>query len=1060
MWDMIVSPIDVFTTGCTAGIVARWLGQEHKRSFRMPSFPHFSLCACNFLEDVTKMQLPCLIATRRSIRWDHTQLQSHGNDSWACVYPERIGRFQQVKGQKSAPLLYNNNCVFQRITAFVFAKRVVTVASEQAQSQKSNPGVLPILRTKLYIPQPRPNIIPRTHLYHRIDEAIQSNHHLILVSAPAGFGKSTLLGHWASESAFPVVWYSLDEGDNDRTRFLTYLITSLQRLDPEIGKSAFSLVQSPQSPPIEEILTSLLNDLVDYKGRIPIILDDYHLIILPEVHDVIEYLLEHVPASVHLIIATRSDPPFAMARMRSRNLLTELTEFDLRFREDETTTYLNHIMGLGLTEEQVEALEQQTEGWIAGLQMVALSMQSHESASQFIQSLSGTHRHILDYLVEEVLAHQDPFIREFLLKTSILDQLCGPLCEHVLGTDFLSREGESGVKANLSPLSSGSGQSLLQQLDMQNLFIVPLDDERRWYRYHRLFSELLQTLLVKEYPELVPELHFRASQWFEQNSLLNDAVRHALTSGNHTHAAQLIGQHALALVYQGNLSTLALWLDALPVAVKQNHPWLNIAHAWALTFAGQLDQVAVLIRAAEESLDTVKDRVDRQRLSGIIDALRAYLLALRGSMPLAAEFAREALKFLPDDDVKLRGFSAMLLATVLRWNGDFNAAIEAYEDAIAINQSARDFTVLVESLCDLAELEALQGKLDRSMETCKRAMDVGTQYLASFGARLPSYGYAHIRMSAIFRERNDLQQARVFAHDGLAILEDWGQADLLLRVYLELARVLQACGEGKDALRALQDTLPLARDLSPWHLARVNALLATISLQQGDRQQASYFAGQLDEMLDGALEFQNLEIYLALARIKLAALQVDTKDKNLKRDLLSLLGSLKEMVERSGADAYLIEIQLLNALTHQTMGNIEQALHPLKQALELGQMHGFQRIFLDECETLVPLLQELRQQDSSLKGDYLDRLIFACQQTDVDRALLVQHPSGLVIESLSEREIEVLRYLSTHLTSNEIADNLYIAASTVRSHIKNIYTKLGVHSRKEAVTRAQELDLI
>lgn len=922
-------------------------------------------------------------------------------------------------------------------------------------------SVLSILETKLYIPRPHRQIVDRVALTQRIDDSIKANHRLILISAPAGFGKSTLLSQWAAQTQSQVAWYSLDEGDNDRTRFLTYLIASLQTLQPDIGETALRMQQSPQPPPLEEVLINLINDMLVWDNDVSIVLDDYHLITDGDIHRTMEFMLDHIPPRIHFIVSSRTEPPFSLARLRVRNAFTEVNETDLRFQDDEASAYLNRVMELNLSPEEIGVLEKRTEGWIAGLQMAALSIQNRPDKSRIIHSLSGTNRYILDYLIEEVLESQPLLIQSFMLKTSILDHLSGELCEYVLGDDFIESE-EAHVDETLviNPKEPGYGQLLLESLDKQNLFILPLDDKRQWYRYHRLFSELLRNQLSNKHPDLIPTLHLRASDWCERNDLLSEAVRHALASGDHDRAAKLVGQHALSLVYFGNLTTLARWLEALPNKVKETHPWLCIAHAWALTFAGQLDQVAGLIHCAEGSLDAIQDPVEKDRVAGIVDALRAYLLAIRGSMSLAAEFAREALKLLPNDDLKLRGFSAMLLATVLRWNGDLSEAIDAYHQAITINQSAGDYNVLVESLCDLAELQALHGELQQSIQTCHKALEVGSKQLKQTGVRLQSHGYAHIRLSDALLEYNDLEQAQKYALEGLALVEDWGQADLLVRVYLELSRVLLASKEIEGAQAALRDAMHPAMDLSPWYVTRVEAQQATIDLRQGNYREALAWADETFRNLPAQLEFQHFETYLAIVRVELAAIRELDKEVESAQWVISLLEDLLELANQRGAKRYLIEALVLDALLNDTLGQTAKSRQSLTSALGLGEAHGFLRVFLDEGLPLEQLLAELRTSGENIQDDYLDKLLesfSADHSQDGPRRDYVQQD---LVEPLSERELEVLGYLDTHLTSTEIADVLSIATSTVRSHIKSIYSKLNVHNRNEAVIRAQELDLL
>ncbi|NIS83418.1 MAG: helix-turn-helix transcriptional regulator [Anaerolineales bacterium] len=908
--------------------------------------------------------------------------------------------------------------------------------------------VLPLLKTKLFIPPPRANMVPRLRLVHLLEEGIATKHQLIVISAPAGFGKTTLLCAWVHQTDVPVAWISLDEGDNDLTRFLAYFVAAIQTLHADIGETALEMQQSPQPPPMETVLTALINDLIEIQQPFALILDDYHVIDSQAVHQALAFLIDNIPAQMCLILSTRIDPPFPIARLRSRILLTELTEAHLRFTFAEAKTYLNHVVQLNLLPEDVAALEERTEGWIAGLQMAALSLQGRQDVSSIIRSMSGTHRYILDYLMEEVLDKQSPERQDFILKTSILDRLTASLCDAVLDV-----EGK-GAQSHLN------SQETLEFMDRSNLFIVPLDEERRWYRYHRLFADLLRDRLERTRSELVPILHRRASDWYEEQGLIAETFGHAMAYGDYERAADLVARNALAMVYRGKLTTLARWLEELPEETKRSLPWLSIAQAWALTFAGRLEPVAALLLDAEEALETMNDSIEVQRLSGIVDALRAYLVALRGDMALAIEFAREALKLLPDDDLVLRGFSAMLLASILRWNGDLGAAAEAYAEAIAINRKAGDKNVLVESLCDLATLQALQGQLRLSIETCRQALTLAEEHFELSGRQLPAHGLACIRMGAVLREWNDLQAAREFALQGLKLCERWGQADYLIRARIELVKLHLACGDLVAAESALNEAMRVARDLSPWYVARVLACEAELNLARGRVEEATRWADDVQESLEGDLEAQNIDTYLTLARIRVlegsSTLEGDKEVAHLD-STLGLLASMQGFLEGMGAIGNLVNILILQALTLEAKGEGEQALAIMARALAIAEPEGFNRVFIKYGEPMTTLLCKATAQGIAV--EYVSQLLRAIEQE-----ARTPHPiPGKVpemVESLSARELEVLRLLATHLSSTEIADELCVAVSTVRTHIKNIYGKLKVHSRNDAVRRAQEFGIL
>jgi len=931
---------------------------------------------------------------------------------------------------------------------------------EEEKPRNPDLEILPLLKTKLLIPPVKPNIVQRTRLVQRIETGITSNHKLTLISAPAGFGKTTLISDWGAATRIPIAWVSIDGGDNDLTQFLGYCIAALRTIKPNIGDASLELQQSPHPPPVERVLTALIDELDEIHERFALVLDDYHVIESHQIHNALNFLINHLPRKMHLIIATRTGLPLPIARLRTRVELTEISEADMRFTLDETTTYLNDIMQLDLALEDITALKNRTEGWIAGLQMTAISIQGSGDVSGFIKALSGKHRFILDYLMEEVLGLQSAEIQEFMVKTSILNQLSSPICDAVMGWSDTVGGTPKKRKANRRAHPTLQSQEILEHLDRANLFLIPLDDERRWYRYHRLFANLLEERLIQVYGNDIPDLHRRAGDWYEQNGLIGETINHLLEAGEFERAANFISKNALTFVYHGNLGTLARWLEVLPKNVKQSQPWLSIAHAWALSFAGQLAPVASILRDAEGALPSITDEIEVQRLSGMIDALRAYLIAIRGSMPLAAEFAREALKVLPDEDLVLRGFSATLLATVLRWTGELNEAKGAYQEAITINRAAGATNVLVESLCDLAALQSTQGDLRRSMTTCREALSLAEEYYERSGSRLSAHGLVSIQLSNILRERNDLDMARKYAEEGLVFCEEWGQAESLMRAYIEHAHVLQACDDSDGSLRSIQKARQLAPDLSPWYVARSAAWEAHFRLAQGDLPYALQWIDDQDLISNDEIEFQDFETHLTIVRILIAKGKPLSKSEALPalNQVIEILDRMQSTAESSGAGRILIELMVLASIAQDALGQTDRALSTLKQALVLAEPEAFIRVFVDEGEPIRMLLCELEKQETTMP--YACKVLqFMSPNVDAGITSDVSCTEGLT-EPLSEREMEVLHLLETHLSGTEIAGQLFIAASTVRSHIKNIYGKLKVHSRKDAVEKARELGLL
>jgi LuxR family maltose regulon positive regulatory protein len=931
---------------------------------------------------------------------------------------------------------------------------------KEEKSRNANPEIFPLLTTKLYIPPVRPNIVQRTRLVQLIETGITSNYKLTLVSAPAGFGKTTLISDWGNETRIPIAWVSLDDGDNDLTQFLGYCIAALRTIKPNIGDASLELQQSPHPPAVEIVLTALINELDEIRERFALVLDDYHVIESHPIHEAVNFLINHMPRRMHLIIATRADLPLPIARLRTRVHLTEISEFDMRFTLDEAATYMNDVMQLDLAMDDIAALENRTEGWIAGLQMTALSIQGRGDASGLARALSGKHRYIFDYLMEEVLSQQSAEVQDFMAKTSILNQLSAPLCDALM--EWSNAAGDSTRKKQSTKRLDTDlpSQEILEYMDRENLFLIPLDDERRWFRYHRLFADLLEERLIRVHGDHIQDLHRRAGDWYEQNGLIGEAINHLLEAGEFERAADFISKNALTFVYHGNLGTLARWLEALPKDVKESQPWLSITHAWALSFAGQLEPVASLLQEAEGSLTSITDEIELQRLSGIIDALRAYLIAIRGSMPLAADFAREALKVLPDEDLVLRGFTATLLATVLRWTGDLTEAKSAYQEAIAINRAAGATNVLVESLCDLAILQSIEGELQRSISTCHEAQSLAEEYYERCGRRLSAHGHVSIQLCRIFRERNDLDKARQYAEEGLALCEEWGQAESLMRAYSEHAHILQAYGDGDGSIRSIQKARQLASDLSPWYVVRSAAWEAHLRLMQGDLTYALQWLNDQDQIINDEVEFQDFETHLTIVRILIVHGRQLSKSESLPplNQAIEILDRMRSTAESSGAGRYLIEIMILASLALDALGETERAFSMLNEALTLAEPEAFIGVFIDGGEPVRSLLYALEKRKTSVP--YARKVIQSMgDQVEVGTTARVGSTESL-IEPLTEREMEVLHLLATHLSSTEIADELVIASSTVRSHIKNIYSKLRVHSRTEAVEKAQEIGLL
>lgn len=923
----------------------------------------------------------------------------------------------------------------------------------------------PLLTTKLYMPPIRPELVPRPHLLERLNEGLHRR--LILISAPAGFGKTTLVSAWIKDSGMPAAWISLDESDNDPARFLAYLVAALRTIKTDIGKGALSALQAPQPPAAEAILTALINQLDDLPHSLFLVLDDYHLITAKSIHKALAFFLDHLPPQIHVVIATRSDPPLPVARLRGRGQLTELRQTDLRFSLDEATAFLNEVMDLSLSTDDIAALASRTEGWITGLQMAALALQVAVStqrqdtaqSSSFVQAFTGSNRYILDYLVEEVLLRQPEEIQAFLLHTAILNRLTGPLCDAVLDAGDTDSEGDPG-----RPLHSS--QQTLEELEAANLFIIPLDGERRWYRYHRLFADLLRKRLEHAQPEQVPILHRRASTWYAQNGLLPEAIDHALAAGNHDRAADLIEQVAEATLMRSEIPTLLHWMERVPDPLIRARPVLCLYHAWALLWSGQPLET---VKSRLQDVDTGTDILSIQ-----VGTLQALVAAWQGEITRAGDLAREALARLPEDESFLRSIAAWNLGLSYLLGGDFEAGRQVFDEIARMGQKTGNVMFAVNALCHLAELQMSQARLHEARDTYQQALELAVD---EQGQLLPVAGMPLIGLGELSREWNDLESAKRHLNQGIQRMNHWGPFGAI-DGYISLARIRQAEGDVEGSRDAIQQAQRVAVQFDVTELDDVLVAINQVRLwiAQGNFELARHWLEERGLLLrhgpvteSGGRELvegdnlidQQLGRYKELLLVRLL-LGLDQPD-----EALPLLDSQETLLEEQGrrVSRRMMEVQLLRALGLQAQDKVDQALASLEQALSIGEPGGFVRTFVDEGERMALLLRQAASR--GIAPAYVSQLIAAFDaQAARETAVAPPHPhveppsDQPLIEPLSEREMDVLRLLSTGLSNPEIAQELYIATSTVRSHLKSIYGKLNVHKRWDAVHRAEELGLL
>jgi len=917
---------------------------------------------------------------------------------------------------------------------------------------------MPLLTTKLHIPPLRPNLVRRHRLVRRLDEGLQLGRKLTLVSAPAGFGKTTLLSEWVHSirakhaSPLRIAWLSLDEGDDDPARFLAYLVAALQTVAENIGDEGLGV--SPQSAPLEEFLAGLINQIHSVSASLVLVLDDYHLITAQPIHDALTFLLDHLPGNMHLAIATRADPPLPVARLRGRGHLTELRLPDLRFASEEAAEFLNRVMALNLTADDVAALESRTEGWIAGLQMTAVALQAALSmegdTASFVQDLTGDNRFILDYLVEEVLQHQPKRIQAFLLQTSMLDRLCGPLCGAVTaGTG--GQGSEDGTQTEFLAFDL-EPQGILEYLDRANLFVVPLDDRREWYRYHRLFADLLRSRLQRAHPDLVPLLHRRASEWYERSGLVAEAIDHALAAGDLDRAAGLIDKNAEPTLMRGEAATFVRWVDRLPDELVHARPALRFFQAWMHMLHGRpLKVIESYLEEAEGSHELV---------SGRMAALRGLMAALRGQVSSAAELCRHALAQLPEEEQFARSFATWILRTSELVSSGGVIDGQALDGVLRLSQRAGNVMVAVMVVCNQAELLMRQGQLHQAAVTYRKALDLATD---AQGRQLPIAGQALIGLGDLAREWGDLQDAARYLADGIRLTERWTEVGPF-DAYIALARVRWAQGDVDGAWQAIGKAKELALrfDLTELDDLSVALVEARMRVAQGElgaaRQWAEerdlfkYISSPLREEVGDSYDVRLRKYELVvLARLLIASERPD--------EALLLLEHLAPIAEWRRRPGMLIEIHVLKALAYRAQGNIAQAMKAFGCALYLAEPEGYVRIFADEGEPVVELLQEAAARGMAV--DYVGKLLAALgAEVGQGREAGKAEVSSALIEPLTEREMEVLRLLNTQLSSTEIAGKLYISVNTARFHIKNIYGKLGVHRRSDAVRRARELGLL
>jgi LuxR family transcriptional regulator, maltose regulon positive regulatory protein len=880
---------------------------------------------------------------------------------------------------------------------------------------------IPILVTKLYIPPPRPYAVRRPRLIERLNESLHRK--LTLISAPAGFGKTTLLSEWVANCDRRAAWLSLDVGDNDPARFLTYLVATLRTIAAHIGEGVLRALQLPQPPPIEVLLTTLLNEITHISENFVLILDDYHMIDTGSADKALTFLLEHMPSEMHLVIATREDPQIPLARLRTRSQMTELRVADLRFTPDEAAVFLNQVMGLNLSTPDIVTLETRTEGWIAGLQLAAMSLQGHHAPTTFIESFSGSHHFVLDYLIEEVLQQQPESIQNFLLRTSILDRLCGSLCDAIV----------------LSP--SISGQATLEYLERANLFVVPLDNERRWYRYHHLFADLLRQRLRQSVPSAladerdeIDELHIRASVWYEDNALEIEAFHHATAAQDLERAERLIEGRGIPFHLRGAVTTILDWLASLPRTVLNARPSLWWSYASLLLVNGQTTGVDEKLDAAEAALQGIEADAKTRNLIGQIAAARATLALTRYQVEVLIVQSHRALEYLPPENLPYRATANWTLGFACLFQGDRAAARHAFTEAISLSHVAGDVFTMILATIGLGQVQEAENQLYLAAETFRQVLQLaGDQPLQIISE-------AHLGLARVLYEWNELDAAEKHGQQSLQLARQYDKViDRYVISEIFLARVRLAQGDVTGAGAMLAQAGQDARQNNfVYRIPEIAAVQVLTLLHQADAEAAAQLA-------------QTYELPISQARVYIV--QGDASAA------LAVLEPLRQQADEKGWEDVRLRMMVLQALALQARGEKDNAVNLLGDALALAAPNGLIRLFVDEG---LPMAQLLSEADTrGLMPDYVGNLLAVFEvekQQRVNTAYLAS--SGALSEPLSQRELEVLQLIAQGLSNREISERLFLALSTVKGHNQKIFDKLQVQRRTEALVRARELGLL
>jgi LuxR family maltose regulon positive regulatory protein len=901
---------------------------------------------------------------------------------------------------------------------------------ERATAQSPEATGSTLLRTKLVLPPLREKRVGRQRLIEKLNGGLDRT--LVLVSAPAGYGKTTLVSGWLREIPVSSAWLSLEDEDNEPIRFLQYLVAALGKIVPSIPADSAQMCHGGSPGSIEALLTVLINEISSQSRSLVLALDDLHLIHAQPVLEALSFLLDHIPPQLHLVFLSRSDPMLPLARLRAQNQVLDIRAQDLRFDQREVAAFLREVMGLELASADVAVVEARTEGWIAGLQLAALSVKGHRDAHSFVQQFAGTDEYIVDYLVQEVLDSQPPELSSFLLQTSGLRRMCGALCDAVVEAP---RDG------------GAAGQAMLERLERMNLFVTPLDEERQWYRYHHLFGDVIHKRLRQLQPELAGRIEARAAAWYEANGWMPEAIHHFIAAGDKGHAIRLIEERGCTLLIRGEVLTLGRWLDAVKDSA-QAHPWFPIYRGWIAALTGDSQRVEEYLGKADQLIAAQPARGDTGTMRGALVAARAHNANLQGRATVAAQYAREALAQLTADDdtaCSLRVVAISLLGDASTITGDLDTAWDAYSEAARAVRGIGDVHLSIVLNSNLGNVLAEKGQIRQAAAIHRETLEMAA---LPGGRTAPIGGRACIELGQICYEWNELADAVQHVERGLHLCRQWGNREHEAVGLTVQAYVNAAGGEAEVALAGMQSAVDLVAQyqLAPSQVAWVRARAAQMWLAQGELEKVEDLIREAGITTEAAISHVREPEFTMLARLHLA--QGDfAAARHVGERLLPAM-------EAGGRNGRLIGVLLLHALALRGSGDVDAALASLGRALSLARPEGYVRTFIDEGEPLARLLYLARARD--VEGAYAGKLLAVSRS----EAWPSEHPAQLLSEPLTARELEILRMIAGGCSNRDIAGQLYISPATVKRHISNIYTKLEVGGRVQALARSRELGLL